>query len=125
MSAALEIGKKLVALCNAGKDTEAVDTLYAKDIVSIEGQGTEQMPARMEGLDAVKGKSAWWHDNHQIHSFKAAGPFYGHREDQFAAEFEIDVTNKQSGQRMQMREVALYTVKNGKVAQEEFLYLMA
>ena len=39
--------------------------------------------------------------------------------------FAFDVTNKTSGQRMQMSEVALYTVNRaGKIKQEEFLYLM-
>jgi ketosteroid isomerase-like protein len=39
--------------------------------------------------------------------------------------FEMDVTPKAGGERMQMKEVALYTVKDGKIAQEEFWYLMA
>lgn len=35
--------------------------------------------------------------------------------------FDLDVT-PQGGQRMQMSEVALYTTKDGKIVQEEFLY---
>ena len=55
----------------------------------------------------------------------AGGPFVGPRKDQFAVRFAFDVTNKPSGQRMQMTEVALYTVNRaGKIKQEEFLYLM-
>jgi ketosteroid isomerase-like protein len=34
------------------------------------------------------------------------------------------VTFKPTGQRMQMTEMALYTVKDGKIAQEEFFYNM-
>ncbi len=121
---ALEIGTRLVALCNDGKGMEAVDELYDPDIVSIEGQGTDEMPARMEGIAAVRGKNTWWYDNHEVHAMKATGPFVGHRDDQFVAEFEIDVTPKATGERTQMREVALYTTRDGKVVQEEFLYLM-
>lgn len=124
MSQALEVGKKLVELCNAGKGMEAVDTLYAKSIVSIEGQGSDEMPARMEGIEAIRGKNTWWYDNHEVHDSKAVGPFVGHREDQFVVQFLIDVTQKASGQRINMNEVGLYTVKDGKVVQEEFLYLM-
>ncbi len=120
----MEIGKQLVDLCNAGKDSEAVDALYDEKIVSIEGQGTDEMPARMEGIEAIRGKHAWWYDNHEIHSQNAVGPFCGHRDDQFAVLFEMDLTNKPSGQRTQMSEVALYTVSNGKIVQEEFLYQM-
>lgn len=122
---AMEIGKKLVELSNAHKGVEAVETLYSDKIVSIEGQSTEQMPARMEGIEAIKGKNSWWYDNHEIHESKATGPFCGFREDQFAVKFDLDVTFKPSGERSQMSEVALYTVADGKVVQEEFLYLMS
>lgn len=119
-----EIGQKLVSLCKEGKGMEAIETLYGDGIVSIEAQDMEGMPARMEGIEAVKGKSQWWYDNHEVHAMTVTGPFCGHRQDQFVVEFEIDVTNKPSGQRMQMREVGIYTVADGKVAQEEFLFLM-
>ena len=82
------------------------------------------MPARMEGIEAVKGKNQWWYDNHEVHSLVTTGPFIGHNPDQFIVEFEIDVTAKASGERSQMKEVGLYTAKDGKVVQEEFLYLM-
>lgn len=120
----MEIGKQLVELCNAGRDREVVEKYYDEKIVSIEGQGTDAMPARMEGIEAIKGKHDWWYENHDVHSSKAVGPFCGHRDDQFAVLFEMDLTNKPSGQRSQMSEVALYTVAGGKIVQEEFLYQM-
>ena len=123
-TSAMEIGVKLVELSNAGKGLEAVDTLYDEKIVSIEGQGTDEMPARMEGIEAIRGKNRWWYDNHDVHSSKAVGPFCGHRDDQFAVLFELDATLKSSGERSQMTEVALYTIRGGKVIQEEFLYRM-
>ena len=56
-----EVGKKLVDLCKAGKNMEAVKTLYSPKIVSIEAHtGDSKMPARMEGFDAVRGKQEWW-----------------------------------------------------------------
>ncbi|NNL65158.1 MAG: nuclear transport factor 2 family protein [Myxococcales bacterium] len=122
MSEALEIGTELVRLCNDGKDHEVVDRFYDEKIVSIEGQGTDEMPARMDGIEAIRGKHAWWYDNNEVHATKATGPFCGHREDQFAVIHEMDTTTKSTGERGQMREVALYTTKNGKIVQEEFLY---
>ncbi len=119
---AAEIATRLVSLCNDGKGTEAVNTLYGDNIVSIEAQGSDEMPARMEGIEAIKGKNQWWYDNHEIHEMKATGPFLGHNPEQFSVLFDLDVTNKPSGQRMKMSEVALYTVKDGKIVQEEFQY---
>jgi len=119
----IEIGEQLVALSNAGKGPDAVEQLYDEKIVSIEGQGTDAMPARMEGIKAIRGKGAWWYDNHEVHSSVATGPYAGHRDDQFVVRFNLDATFKPSGERSQMEEVGIYTVANGKVIQEEFLYL--
>ena len=121
---AIEIGTRLVQLCNDGKSEEAVEQLYAPDIVSIEGQGSVEMPARMEGIEAIRKKGEWWFANHEVHSMRAVGPFVGHRDDQFVVQFEIDVTPKASGERTQMNEVGIYTLRDGKVVQEEFLYRM-
>lgn len=125
MSEALQIGTQLVKLCQAGKSDDAMETLYDEKIVSIEGQGSDEMPARMEGIDAIRGKAKWWYENHDVHAMDATGPFVGHREDQFVVRFDLDTTFKPSGERTQMSEVGLYTVKNGKIIQEEFLYLVA
>ena len=124
-SSTLEVGKKLVELCNKGKAMEAINTLYAPNIVSIEAQSMPQMPARMEGLAAIRGKAEWWEKNHEVHSGKAEGPWpHG---DRFVVRFKYDVTAKSgpmAGKRMNLDEAALYTVKDGKVVQEEFFYDM-
>lgn len=101
-----------------------MDRLYDETIVIIEGQGTDEMPARMEGIQAICGKAEWWFANNEVHSIKATGPFCGHRDDQFVVEFELDTTPKSTGERSQMREVGLYTIAHGKIVQEEFLYVM-
>lgn len=119
----IKIGAELVALSNAGEGLEAVTRFYDEKIVSIEGQGSDEMPARMEGLDAIHGKNAWWYDNHEVHSAVATGPYCGHRDDQFVVRFNMDVTFKPTGVRSQMEEVGLYTIRGGKIVQEEFLYL--
>lgn len=124
MTAALEIGTRLVQLCKEGKADDAMNQLYADDIVSVEGMDNENMPARIEGIDAVRKKAEWWYANHEVHGMETVGPFVGLREDQFVVEFKLDVTPK-GGERMQMQEVGIYSVKDGKVAKEEFLYLMA
>ncbi|MBW2373664.1 MAG: nuclear transport factor 2 family protein, partial [Deltaproteobacteria bacterium] len=115
---------QLVQLANDGKDAEAVARLYSEKIVSIEGQGSDEMPARIEGIQAIRGKHQWWYDNHEIHSTNATGPFCGHRDDQFVVQFDMDVTHKPSGKRQQMSEVGIFTLADGKIVQEEYLYRM-
>ena len=115
-----EIAKDLVDLCRKGKNIEAIEKYYSDKIVSVESMSAPGMPAEMKGLQAIKGKNQWWMDNHEIHSAQANGPYLG--ENQFAVEFNYDVTNKPSGKRLQMNEMALYTVEGGKIVHEHFFY---
>jgi ketosteroid isomerase-like protein len=55
----------------------------------------------------------------EVHSAEVEGPFL-HGDDRFAVIFDIDATDKASGQRMPMREVAVYHVADGRIVREEF-----
>ena len=116
----IEIAKQLVALCKSGKNLEALDTLYADDVVSVEALSGPSVPLETKGLAAVKSKVGGWLANHEIHSVSVTGPWpHG---DRFIVGFKHDVTNKTSRTRLKMDEVALYTVCNGKIVREEFFY---
>lgn len=114
------VAQELVTMCRAGRNMDAVNKLYSPNIVSIEPVGTETMPARMSGLDAIRGKNEWWFANNEVHNAKVNGPFVG--EDQFAVEYAFETTFRPTGQRSQMSELALYTVKDGKIVTEQFFY---
>ena len=116
------LAQELVSLCRAGKYLDAVARLYSKDIVSVEPIDSPQKPAEMRGIDAIRGKNERWVENNEIHKAEAIGPFVG--EDQFAVRYDFAFTAKQSGQRMQMSEMGLYTVKDGKIVREQFFYHM-
>jgi len=115
------VAHELVDLCREGRNLEAVDRLYAPDIVSIECMGNEQMPQEMRGKEAVRGKNVWWYDNFEVISARVNGPFISEG-DQFAVQHEYTTRNKTTGQQMEMSEMALYTVKEGKIVQERFYY---
>jgi hypothetical protein len=116
-----EVATKLVEFCRNGEWMKAIDELYGKDIVSVEPRAMENMPAEMRGIDQVRGKTEWWEKNMEVHSAKVSGPFVAR--DNFVVQFDVDVTDKGSKKRMQMSEVGIYTVKDGKVSREEFLPL--
>ena len=122
MASTAEVAEQLVSLCRAGKFSQAVATLYADDIVSIEPVAMPGMPARTEGFEAVQKKNQDWEATNEVHGFRVDGPFVG--DSHFAVRYWLDVTNKTMGQRFEMEEMALYTVRDGKVAQEEFYYNM-
>jgi ketosteroid isomerase-like protein len=114
------VAEELVSLCRGGRFLDAVNTLYSDDIVSVESMGNEQMPREMKGLKAVRQKGEWWVENNIVHSSEVEGPFVG--DDKFAVYYNFDVTSKPSGKRQPMEEMALYTVKDGKIVHEHFFY---
>jgi ketosteroid isomerase-like protein len=114
------VAAELVKLCRAGANMDAINKLYSPNIVSIEPIGNEAMPAKMTGIDKIRGKNQWWYDNNEVHSAKVNGPFIG--DEQFAVEYAYETTFKPTGKRMTMTELALYTVKDGKIVTEQFFY---
>ena len=114
------IGQELVGFCRQGRNGDAIERLYSKDIVSVEPMGNEAMPAETKGIDAVHNKHHWWTQNMEVHSAEVRGPFVG--DDEFAVYYDYDTTFKPTGQRSSMREMALYGVQNGQIVREEFFY---
>jgi SnoaL-like domain len=116
-----EVAQKVVELVRKQAWHEALDTLYDEDIVSVEARASEGDSPEKRGIDQVRGKTDWWVNAMEVHSFKASGPFVAH--DRFVVQYDADVTDKSSKKRMQLSEVGVYTVKNGKIVREEFLPL--
>jgi ketosteroid isomerase-like protein len=100
------------------RHTDAAAQFNAPEIVSIEAMDGPMREVR--GTEAVKSKSDWWYANHEVHGGTVEGPFCNG--DQFAVRFTMDITAKETGQRMSMTEVGLYTVRNGKIVEERFFY---
>ena len=115
-----EVAKQLVELCRKGEFLQAIDKFYAANIVSQEGCEMPNIPRTTRGLAGVKKKSEWWVENHTVHSAKVGDPYVSL--EKFAVEFDMDVTEKQTGKRLTMRELGVYTVEGGKIVHEEFLY---
>jgi hypothetical protein len=112
-----DIAEKFTAALKSGKFEEA-ESFWSDDVASFEAMDGPMREVR--GRDNVHAKGEWWTGNHDVHGFEASGPYVNG--DQFALRFKIDVTPKASGQRMQMDEVGLYTVHNGRITEERFFY---
>lgn len=117
----IDVANRLVDVCRTGKEAEGLKTLYAKDCVSIEAASPGGGGVAAKGVDAIKGKHDWWYNAHDVHSTAVEGPFL-HGADRFGVIFSMDVTEKTSKRRMQMKELGIYTVADGKIVREEFYY---
>ncbi len=118
MATTAEIAQQLVTHCQTQTEAEGLDTLYHPDAVSVEPMSPPGMDPVSNGVEAIKAKHQWWSENFEVHGGDIDGPYVNG--DSFSVIFEIDATDKTSGQRTQMKEVALYHVKDGKIVKEEF-----
>src|SRR5437773_4879070 len=71
----MQIGKELVALCEQGKNQEAIDRCYSPNVESVEPVAMPGMEQTQRGIANIKGKNQWWVDNHEVHGIVAEGPF--------------------------------------------------
>lgn len=110
------IAKQFVDLCNQGKNFDVMRTLYAPDIVSVEGDGKET-----SGQDAVIKKSADWVADKSFDGQEIRGPFFN-GPSQFAVHFVHRVTPKATGKQVTLEEVGVYTVKNDRIVREQFFF---
>jgi len=113
-----EIADDLVAMCKQGRFAESGEKYWAPDVVSYEPAPGAEM-AEIKGIEGVRGKGEWWSANHEIHAVSVEGPYVNG--DQFAVRFKMDITPK-GGARTTMDEVGVYTIRNGKIAEERFFY---
>ena len=112
------VANKFVELCRQGKNFDVMRTMYARDIVSVEGDGKETA-----GQDPVIKKSEDWVSDKTFNGETVAGPFFNSANpDQFVVFFTLDVTPKATGQRITLEEVAVYTVKDDLITREQFFY---
>lgn len=115
-----EIANDLVAICKTGDFTTPGEKYWADDVVSVEAMGPPGMDPASRGKDAARGKGQWWEGAHDVNHSEVHGPYVNG--DQFTVRFVMDITVKATGEKRHMDEIALYTVKDGKIAEERFFY---
>jgi hypothetical protein len=115
-----KVANRLVELCTAHKNFDAMEELYSDDMVSVEGAAKADGSYKTSGKPAVIQKSAEWAAAHEIHGSNIEGPFLAG--EKFAVVFDFDVTPKATGKREALREIAVYTVAGEKIVREEFFY---
>ncbi len=113
-----EVAKRLVELCKTGDFETAQNELFANDAVSIEQHATPDFDKETKGLDAIKKKGEKWASMvEEMHGNKVSEPVVA--DNSFACTIKMDVTMKGQG-RMNMTELCIYKVKDGKIVSEEF-----
>ncbi|WP_461113658.1 SnoaL-like domain-containing protein [Spirosoma jeollabukense] len=114
-----QVADRLVALCREGKYEQAQRELYSSDAKSIEPDSAPGMQT-VQGLDAIIEKGNQFQDMIQeVHGGSVSDALVAGNT--IALTIGMDVTFK-DGNRMDMNEIAVYTVQDGKIVQEQFFF---
>ena len=117
-----EVADRLVEFCRKGQFDQAQKELFDRDAESIEPDSAAEQgwTPRIKGLDSILKKGEQWQNMlEQHHGGSVSDPIVaGNR---FAIALAMDVTMK-GKPRMQMEEIIVYEVKDGKILSEQFFF---
>jgi hypothetical protein len=112
-----EIADNFVNWRNNDEAVRLRTELYSPDIESIEDWTTSEI-GRVKGMDGLKKKGEWLSRDFEVHDIKASAPLVA--DNWFSVRFEIDITDKRSGQRAKISDIGVYKVDNGKIVKEHY-----
>jgi len=114
-----EVADRLAQLFKENKWADAHEELFSKDAESIEPPGAQGMQS-VKGLDNIKKKGEQFNETvEQVHGGWSGEPIVAGNH--IAVAMGMDCTLKGKG-RMNMEEIAVYEVKDGKIVKEQFFY---
>ena len=113
-----EIAERLVIHCRKGAWEAAQKELYSDDAISVEPFSSPAFEKETRGLPAIVEKGIKFNAMvDTMHSIVVSDPLVANNS--FACTMQMDVTMKQEG-RMNMTELCVYEVKDGKIISERF-----
>ena len=113
-----KIAERLVVICRQGKFGEAQQELFSTEAVSIEPYATPAFEKETKGLPAIFAKGKKFEDMVETrHTLNVSDPVVAGSS--FACTMRFDITMKGQG-RMDMTELCVYNVKDGKIVSEQF-----
>lgn len=114
-----EIANRLVELCRANKEQQAIKELYAENFVSLEAEGAPNPRSVGHAAHTEKGKNfeamianmnaITWTDPIVAENFFTLGLY-----------MNVDMTN--GAKDVNMDEICVYQVREGKIVLEQFFY---
>lgn len=114
-----DVANRYSALVKEGNWAAIQDELYSADAVSIEPEGGSFLK-NVSGMEAIKQKGKEFNEMvEEMHGGSCSEPVVGGKF--FSVAMSMDATMKGMG-RMNMDEIAVYEVKDGKIVKEQFFF---
>lgn len=118
-STTADVAADFTALWLAGDYRAAGEKYWADDVVSIEPRALpDGTDSECRGIEAVREKNLRWCSTHGIEDLSIDGPFV--TGDHFA--LFADMLIAHAGRRRPHSEIAVFAVRDGRIAEERFFY---
>ncbi len=113
-----DIANRLVQHCRKGDFESAQKELFSEDAMSIEPHATPAFEKETKGMRAIKEKGEKWNSMvKEMNGITVSDPLTS--TNSFACTMRMNVTMKEGGP-MDMSELCVYQVKDGKIISEQF-----
>ena len=121
MTPTIDVARGFTALMAEGRFEEAGEKYWASDVTSVETVDLpDGIPAVVRGIEAVREKAKIWFGVSRIEDLKMDGPYVNG--DQFTLLMDMVIVTRASGERRPFKEIALFTVRDGKIVEERYFY---
>jgi limonene-1,2-epoxide hydrolase len=113
-----KIAKHLADLCEKNEFETAQKEFYGEDVVSIEPQATTDYAKETRGRENVLAKIRKFNDSVEtFHDTKVSDPLVAGNSFAFTLSMDLKMKGRE---RMEMEEICVYEVKDGKIISEQF-----
>lgn len=121
MAAIDDVARDFTAMLRLGQFEAAGEKFWASDVLSAEPAAlSRDIPALVSGVEAARSKIRTRFAQSRIDDLGIDGPFV--TGDQFALFLDMLITDPASGRAEPFTEIAIFTVRGGRIIEERFFY---
>lgn len=116
-----EIAADFTALVAAGQPQIAADKYWADDVAISEPSGpSTRATCTVQGVAAARESLARWMSDNAVENVAVDGPFITGND--FALFIDFEIIRRATGKREPFSEIAVYTVRDGKISKERHFH---
>ncbi len=121
MAAIDDVAREFTAMLRLGQFEAAGQRYWADAVTSVEPADLQiGIPALVSGIEAALNKARFRFGKNRIDDLGIDGPFV--TGDQFALFLDMLITDPASGHAQALTEIAIFTVRDGRIIEERFFY---